>query len=58
MRFSEKNVDIWFAPKIVLEIKAADFTISPTYQAAINITGNSKGISLWFPRFIKEWTDK
>jgi len=46
VRFSEKNVDIWFAPKIVLEIKAADFTISPTYQAAINITGNSKGISL------------
>lgn len=34
LRFKEKNVDVWFTPKVVLEIKAADFTLSPTYMAA------------------------
>ncbi len=42
----------------MLELKVADFTLSPVYLAGSSHTKDSKGISLWFPRFIKKWDDK
>lgn len=42
----------------MLELKVADFTMSPVYLAGSSLTKEQKGISLWFPWFIKEWTDK
>lgn len=48
--------DVWFEPKYVWEVKTADLTLSPRYKAAADETG--KGISLRFPRYIKQRDDK
>ncbi|OJD17676.1 hypothetical protein AJ78_02267 [Emergomyces pasteurianus Ep9510] len=55
--------DVWFEPKYVWEVKAADLTLSPRYKAAADevmgiSSGPGKGISLRFPRYIKSRDDK
>lgn len=52
--------DVWFEPRYVWEVKAADLTMSPRYKAGAAALNDStgKGISLRFPRFIKERDDK
>ncbi|KAJ5737152.1 DNA ligase 1 [Penicillium malachiteum] len=54
--------DVWFEPRLVWEVKTADLTLSPRYQAAadefVGTTGGGKGVSLRFPRFIKSRDDK
>ncbi|KAJ5752003.1 DNA ligase 1 [Penicillium odoratum] len=54
--------DVWFEPRLVWEVKTADLTLSPRYQAAADefegTTGGGKGVSLRFPRFIKSRDDK
>ncbi|KAF2018798.1 ATP-dependent DNA ligase [Aaosphaeria arxii CBS 175.79] len=51
--------DVWFEPKYVWEVKTADLTLSPRYKAAADEVGSGgKGVSLRFPRFIKERDDK
>ena len=63
--YSHSNVpkdqpDVWFEPRFVWEVKTADLTLSPRYKAGAAALGDSsgKGISLRFPRFIKERDDK
>ncbi|KAF1837548.1 DNA ligase 1 [Decorospora gaudefroyi] len=51
--------DVWFEPRHVWEVKTADLTLSPRYRAAADeVSGGVKGVSLRFPRFIKERDDK
>ena len=50
--------DVWFDARFVWEVKTADLTLSPRYRAAIDDMGVNKGISLRFPRFIKQRDDK
>ncbi|KAF5851424.1 hypothetical protein GGP41_004261 [Bipolaris sorokiniana] len=51
--------DVWFEPRYVWEVKTADLTLSPRYKAAAaEVGGGGKGVSLRFPRFIKEREDK
>ncbi|KAJ9488211.1 hypothetical protein VN97_g5074 [Penicillium thymicola] len=54
--------DVWFEPRLVWEVKTADLTLSPRYQAAADefqgSTDAGKGVSLRFPRYIKSRDDK
>ena len=54
--------DVWFEPRFVWEVKTADLTLSPRYKAGAQEMADKesggKGISLRFPRFIKERDDK
>ena len=50
--------DVWFNPIYVWEIRAADFTLSPQYKSAENVIESGKGISVRFPRYIRERSDK
>lgn len=54
--------DVWFEPRYVWEVKTADLTLSPRYKAAaeqvVDPTGQARGVSLRFPRFIREREDK
>ncbi|KAF3933220.1 hypothetical protein ABW20_dc0108547 [Dactylellina cionopaga] len=51
--------DVWFEPQVVWEVLCADLTLSPRYKAAAdNVDAGGKGVSLRFPRYIRERDDK
>ncbi|EFX03223.1 DNA ligase [Grosmannia clavigera kw1407] len=61
--------DVWFEPRYVWEVRTADLTLSPRYQAAchegVDPSADSaqpgatgRGVSLRFPRFIRVRDDK
>lgn len=51
--------DVWFEPKVVWEVLCADLTLSPRYKAAVDsVDAGGKGVSLRFPRYIRERDDK
>jgi DNA ligase-1 len=44
-------MDIWFEPKIVIEVIASEITLSPSHTAAKNTIRAGYGLALRFPKF-------
>ncbi|MFL6382908.1 MAG: ATP-dependent DNA ligase [Nitrososphaeraceae archaeon] len=45
------QMDVWFEPKIVIEVIASAVTLSPSHTAAIDSIRPSYGLALRFPKF-------
>ncbi len=45
------QMDVWFEPKIVIEIVASEITLSPVHTAAMNAIREKYGLALRFPKF-------
>ena len=48
---SSFDVDVWFEPKFVIEIKGAELTLSPVHTCGKDIIREESGVALRFPRF-------
>jgi len=45
------EMDVWFEPKIVIEVIASEITLSPSHTAAKNALRPGYGLALRFPKF-------
>jgi DNA ligase-1 len=45
------EMDVWFEPKIVIEVIASEITLSPSHTAAKNTIRSGYGLALRFPKF-------
>ena len=43
--------DVWFEPSVVLEVVAAEITLSPVHTAAKDVLKEGSGLGIRFPRF-------
>jgi DNA ligase-1 len=48
---SSLDVDVWFEPVVVIEIRGAEMTLSPIHTCAMNFIRDAAGIAIRFPRF-------
>ncbi|MDD3398210.1 MAG: ATP-dependent DNA ligase, partial [Candidatus Methanomethylophilaceae archaeon] len=48
---SRMEPDVWFQPAVVLEVLAAEISVSPTHTAASDHLQGDTGLALRFPRF-------
>lgn len=49
--------DVWIAPEIVMEVEAAEISISPTHHAGWGRVKADAGLAARFPRFTGRWRD-
>jgi DNA ligase-1 len=45
------EMDVWFEPKIVIEVVASEITLSPSHTAGMNSIRQNYGLALRFPKF-------
>jgi DNA ligase-1 len=48
---STLEADVWFEPKIVIEVIGAEITLSPIHTAAMDKIRKGSGLAIRFPRF-------
>jgi DNA ligase-1 len=49
--------DVWFEPTLVVEVLAAELTLSPHHTAGWGLLKQDAGLALRFPRFAGRWRD-
>jgi DNA ligase-1 len=49
--------DVWFEPTLVVEVLAAELTVSPHHTAGWGLLKPDAGLALRFPRFSGRWRD-
>lgn len=54
---SELAPDVWFDPAVVMEVQAAELTLSPTHRAGWGRIKEGAGLAARFPRFTGKWRD-
>jgi DNA ligase-1 len=54
---SKLEADVWFEPRIVLEVRGAELTVSPIHTAAWGAIRPGAGLAIRFPRFTGKWRD-
>jgi len=45
------EADVWFEPKIVIEVIGAEITLSPIHTCALDVVREGSGLAIRFPRF-------
>jgi DNA ligase-1 len=56
---STLEADVWFEPKVVLEVLGAEITLSPIHVCALDSVRKGSGLAIRFPRFTGNYrTDK
>lgn len=48
---SSLEADVWFEPRMVIEVIGAEITLSPIHTCAINVVREGSGLAIRFPRF-------
>jgi len=54
---SRWHADVWFEPAVVVEVLAAELTMSPHHTAGWGLFRDDAGLALRFPRFTGRWRD-
>ncbi len=52
------KADVWFVPAIVLEVRGAELTLSPSHRCGWGKVAENAGLAIRFPRLEKWRTDK
>lgn len=56
---SEIEADVWFVPRMVIEVIGAEITLSPIHTCARDVIRKGSGLAIRFPRFTGRYrTDK
>jgi DNA ligase-1 len=48
---------VWFEPAVVVEVLAAELTVSPHHTAGWGILKDDAGLAMRLPRFTGRWRD-
>jgi DNA ligase 1 len=54
---SRWHADVWFEPAVVVEVLAAELSMSPHHTAGWGLFREDAGLALRFPRFTGRWRD-
>jgi DNA ligase 1 len=54
---STMQPDVWFDPHVVMEVQAAELTLSPIHRAGWGRIRSGAGLAARFPRFTGRWRD-
>jgi DNA ligase-1 len=54
---SRWHADVWFEPTLVVEVLAAEISLSPHHTAGWGLLKEDAGLALRFPRFTGRWRD-